>query len=588
MTIGVGVASDLGLWRRLATELRPYQLQMAGVLLLQLSTAPLSLLTPLPLKIVVDSVIGTEPLPAFVAALVPQLSSADPQTKLLAAIILLVTVTLLTYLVALGAWVLQAYTAEKLTLEFRARLFHQAQRLSLDHHDRKTTSDSVYRIQNDAPALQSLALNGLIPVAAGVVTVGSMIYVMACIDLALATVALATIPVLYILTIACRQRLHSRWVEFKNRESGAISIVQEVLGAMRTVKAFGRETAERGRFIARSKPLVSAQMELALVEGGFDLLVGLTLAIGTAMVLLFGVSKVVAGTLTLGNLLVIMSYLAQLYRPLETISRKAAQLQSSVVSTQRAWTLLDAAQDVAEAPDTRPLNRAQGEVRFENVSFQFPGGERVLHDVTFSVAAGSRVGIVGVTGAGKTTIISLLMRFYDPDCGRILLDGLDIRRYRLADLRRQFALVLQEPVLFSTTIAENIAYSRPDANRTEIEAAARAANAHDFISKLPEGYDAQVGERGSRLSGGERQRVSLGRAFLRDAPLLVLDEPTSAIDAATEAAIIESLDRLMYGRTTFIVTHRSTALKNCDTVLCLDRGRIMEVTRHKFAKNTVI
>jgi ATP-binding cassette subfamily B protein len=295
------------------------------------------------------------------------------------------------------------------------------------------------------------------------------------------------------------------------------------------------------------------------------------------MVLVLGVGKVVGGALTLGSLLVIMSYLAQLYRPLETISRKTAQLQSSIVSTQRAWTLLDAAQDVPEAPETRPLSRAHGDVRFENISFQFPSGDRVLHDVAFSVAAGSRVGIVGVTGAGKTTIISLLMRFYDPDSGRILLDGLDIRRYPLVDLRRQVALVLQEPVLFATTIAENIAYGRPDANRTEIEAAARAANAHDFISKLPEGYDAQVGDRGLRLSGGERQRVSLARAFLKDAPLLVLDEPTSAIDAVTEAAILESLDRLMRGRTTFIITHRPTALKNCDVVLRLDRGRIVEI-----------
>jgi ATP-binding cassette subfamily B protein len=293
--------------------------------------------------------------------------------------------------------------------------------------------------------------------------------------------------------------------------------------------------------------------------------------------------------LTLGNLLVVMSYLAQLYRPLETMSRKIAQLQSSIVSAQRAWTLLDAAQDVPEAPLPCPLSRATGDVRFENVSFRFPDSDRVLHDVTFSVAAGSRVGIVGVTGAGKTTIISLLMRFYDPDCGRILLDGVDIRAYRLADLRRQIALVLQEPVLFSTTIGENIAYGRPDAGRAELETAASASNAHDFISKLPDQYDAQVGERGSRLSGGERQRVSLARAFLRDAPLLVLDEPTSAIDAATEAAIIDSLDRLMYGRTTFIITHRPTALKNCDTVLCLDRGRIVEVTTaHKFAKKIAV
>jgi ATP-binding cassette, subfamily B, bacterial len=578
MTGSARVASDLALWRRLFTELRFHWRQISGIVLLNFGAVPLGLMTPLPIKIVVDSVISGAPLPAFVAVFVPEAWSRGATAKLLIAIVILLAVALLTYLVALGTWVLQAYTAERLTLEFRARLFERAQRLSLDHHDRKTTADSLYRIQNDAPALQSLALNGLIPIVVGALTIGSMIYVMACIDQLLAAIALSVVPVLYALTTVCRRQLHERWTEFKNLESGTIAIVHEVLGALRTVKAFGREMAEQDRFVAKSSRLVSTQVKLAMVEGGFDLLVGLTLAIGTGVVLLVGVGRVVDGTLTLGNLLVVMSYLAQLYQPLETMSRRVAQLQSSMVSAQRAWTLLDATPDVPETANPCPLSRALGEVRFENVSFRFPGADSVLHDVTFSVAAGSRVGIVGMTGAGKTTIIGLLMRFYDPDCGRILLDGVDIRAYCLADLRRQFALVLQEPVLFSTTIAENIAYGRADARQVDLEAAAKAANAHDFISKLPDQYEAQVGERGARLSGGERQRIALARAFLRDAPLFVLDEPTSAVDAATEAAIIESLDRLMQGRTTFIITHRPKALKNCNLILHLERGRIAEAT----------
>ena len=578
MTVRIGVANELAFWRRLWGELRPCRLRIACILLLNLAAVPLSLLTPLPLKIVVDCVIGTEPLPAFVAAWAPHSWLASPTLKLWLAIILLVTLALLIHLEALAAWVLQAYTGAKLTLKFRAKLFHRAQLLSLDHHDRGMTSDSVYRIQNDAPALESLALNGLVPMFAGAVTIGSMIYVISHIDWKLAVVASAIIPILYFLTTFCRRWLHDRWVEFKHLESSAMSLTQEVLGALRTVKAFGREVAERDRFFARSRRLVSAQVDLALIEGGFDLLVGLTLAVGTAAVLLLGISKVAGGSLTLGNLLVIMSYLAQLYRPLEIVSRKIAQLQSSIASIQRAWTLLDAPQDVAEALDPRSLTRARGDVRFENVSFQFPGGDRVLHDVSFTAVPGSRVGIVGMTGAGKTTIISLLMRFYDPDCGRILLDGTDLRAYRIADLRRQFALVLQEPVLFSTTIAENIAYGRPDASQTGIEEAARAANAHDFISKLPYKYESQVGERGSRLSGGERQRVSLARAFVRDAPLILLDEPTSAVDAGTESLIIGSLDLLMRGRTAFIITHRPSVLKNCDMVLHIEDGRITEVT----------
>jgi ATP-binding cassette subfamily B protein len=541
----------------------------------------------LPLKIVVDSVIGTLPLPGAIDALVPASVSQSANGKLAVAGLLVVIVALLLYLVALTGWVLKNYTGERLTVGFRARLFHRAELLSLEYHDRRTTTDAVYRIQSDAPALQSLALNGLIPMAGGALTIGSMIYVMARIDVWLAAIALIIVPVLYGLTTVCRKRLLVCWTDYKNLESGAMSLVQEVLGALRTVKAFGQEAAERDRLITRSRPLISRQINLGLIEGGFDLLVGLTLAVGTAAVLTLGVSHVMAGVLTLGDLMIVMGYLAQLYRPLETISRKLAELQSMLVSVQRAWTLLDTGQDVPEAPNARPLSRAEGNVIFEDVTFAYQRGDPVLHEVAFSIGEGARIGIVGPTGAGKTTLIGLMTRLHDPDTGRILLDGVDLRGYRLADLRRQFALVLQEPVLFSTTIGENIAYGRPEATNTEIEAAARAANAHGFITELPDQYDTQVGERGMRLSGGERQRISLARAFLRDAPILILDEPTSAVDVATEGAIIEALGRLMSGRTTIIITHRFSALRNCERVLRLEHGRIIEEAAHAFGLVTV-
>jgi ATP-binding cassette subfamily B protein len=575
--------SDFGLIRRLAAELRPCWPQIVCILSLSLASAPLSLLTPLPLKIVVDSVIGTRPLPGAIDAMVPTSVSQSSTGKLVVAGLLVVSVALLMNLVALTGWVLKNYTGEKLTVGFRARLFHRAELLSLEYHDQRTTTDAVYRIQNDAPALQSLALSGLIPMAGGALTIGSMMYVMARIDVWLAAIALIIVPVLYGLTTVCRKRLLVCWTDYKNLEAGAMSLVQEVLGALRTVKAFGREAAEQDRLIGRSQPLISKQIHLGLIEGGFDLLVGLTLAAGTAAVLTLGVSHVMAGVLTLGDLLIVMGYLTQLYRPLETISRKIAELQSMLVSVQRAWRLLDAAQDVPEAPNARPLTRAKGNVVCEGVTFSYQRGFPVLREITFSIGEGSAIGIVGPTGSGKTTIISLMTRLHDPNTGRILLDGVDLRDYHLADLRRQFALVLQEPVLFSTTIAENIAYGRPGATRTEIEAAARAANAHDFITELPDEYNTQVGERGMRLSGGERQRISLARAFLRDAPILILDEPTSAVDVATEGAIIDALGRLMYGRTTFIITHRFSALKNCERILQIEDGRIAQVGSRELA-----
>jgi ATP-binding cassette subfamily B protein len=273
-----------------------------------------------------------------------------------------------------------------------------------------------------------------------------------------------------------------------------------------------------------------------------------------------------------------MAYISQLYQPLKTIGRKAVSLQSSLAGAERAFSLLDEAPDVAERPNARPLSRASGAIAFRDVSFSYGKDASVLHDISFEIGPSTRVGVIGATGAGKTTLASLLTRFYDPTAGEILLDGVDLRDYRLADLRNQFSIVLQEPVLFSTSIAENIAYARPGASREEIVEAAKAANAHEFITRLAEGYETQVGERGLRLSGGERQRIALARAFLKDAPLLILDEPTSSVDLRTEAVIMEAMDRLMRGRTTFMIAHRLSTLKNCDVLLVIENGRLVEVT----------
>jgi ATP-binding cassette subfamily B protein len=305
---------------------------------------------------------------------------------------------------------------------------------------------------------------------------------------------------------------------------------------------------------------------------------GLITAMGTAAVLLIGVLHVQWGILTLGGLLLVMGYLSQLYGPLSTISRKTASLQRHLASAERAFTLLDQAPDVAERPDAQPLARAEGSVTFRNVCFSYDGVQPVLRNISFDVPAGTRTGVAGRTGAGKTTLTSLLTRFYDPNGGQILVDGVDLRDYKVDDLRRQFAIVLQEPVLFSTSIAENIGYARPGASKDEIAQAARVANAHDFIVALPDGYDTNVGERGMRLSGGERQRIALARAFLKDAPILIMDEPTSSVDMKTEAGIMDAMERLMHGRTTFMIAHRLTTLENCDVLMVIDDGQLIDTT----------
>ena len=562
---------DIALYRWLLAELRPYWRGIAAILLLSFAATPLSLLAPLPLKIAVDTVIGSQPVPEFLAPPLP--AAASKTTMLIAAGALLVVVSILTYSVALSLALLRTYTGEKLTLVFRAKLFHRAQQLSFDYHDRKGTLDAVYRIQNDATALQGFAISGVVPLCASAVTLFAMIVVTVRIDPVLAVLALAICPVLYLLISLCRGRVRVRWAELKAAESTALGVVHEVLAALRTVKSFNREEQEEERFLGRASKLVTGNVRVALIEGVFDLLIGLTIAFGTAAVLVIGVQHVQAGVLSLGSLLLVMGYLAQLYKPLETISRQVTKLQSYVASAERACALLDSPADVPQRPSARPLRRAHGRIAFEHVSFAY-GAERVLDDISFDIAAGAAVGIVGRTGAGKTTMMNLLARFYDPTGGRILLEGVDLRDYRVDDLRRQFALVLQEPVLFSTTIGENIRYPRSGATPAEIIAAAKAANAHDFIARLPECYYTPIGERGLTLSGGERQRISLARAFLKDAPILILDEPTSAVDVGTEAAIIESLDRLIAGRTSLIIAHRPSTIRHCDLIIRIEGGRL--------------
>jgi ATP-binding cassette subfamily B protein len=308
------------------------------------------------------------------------------------------------------------------------------------------------------------------------------------------------------------------------------------------------------------------------MQGTFDVLVGIVTAAGSAATLLIGIIQVRDGQMTLGSLLLVMSYLQQIYKPLKTLSRKTVDLQSSMASADRAFALLDELPEVTERVKTVRITRAKGDLLFLDVSFGYDPEHPVLHRVSFRATPGTRVGIRGSTGAGKTTLMGLLMRFYDPTDGMILLDGTDLRDCHLADLRRQFAFVLQEPVLFSTSIGENIAYGRDGATREEIAEAARLANAYDFITALPDGFNTPVGERGMRLSGGERQRVSLARAFLKDAPVLILDEPTSSVDTKTESVIIEAMQRLMKGRTTFMIAHRLDTLAGCDMQIELEKG----------------
>jgi ATP-binding cassette subfamily B protein len=577
MTAGRGPGySDLAIYRRVLREARPYWRHIFGIWLISLLSTPLALLLPLPLNIVVDSVLGDKPLPGFLEGIVPSSIQDSTNALLIFTVALLIAVELGSQLQSMSKSLLRTYTGERLTLHFRAQLFRHAQRLSLAYHDRKGTADANYRIQSDATSVSSVAVDGVIPFVSAGITFVAMLAIIANIDMTLALIALVYAPVLVVLTWAYRRRLRVRHREVKELESSALSVVQEVLTSVRVVKAFGQEDREENRFTNRASEGMRARVRVALVDGSFWVAIALVTAVGTGSVMYVGVRSVQAGTMTLGSLLLIMGYLAELYSPMSTISRQVASLQSGFASAERAFSLLDQAPDVTERPDARPLRRADGGVEFRGVSFSYDGSAPVLEDVSFAVGPGERVGISGRTGAGKTTLASLLTRFYDPTAGAILLDGVDLRDYRLADLRNQFAIVLQEPVLFSTSIGENIVYGRPEADAEEMVAAAQAADIHRFIESLPEGYETPVGERGMTLSGGERQRISLARAFLKDAPILILDEPTSSVDLKTEATIVEAMERLMAGRTTFMIAHRLSTLESCSVRLRV-QGRRVEV-----------
>jgi ATP-binding cassette subfamily B protein len=374
-----------------------------------------------------------------------------------------------------------------------------------------------------------------------------------------------------------RKRLRRQSRHVKQLETNALSVVQEVLGALRVVRAFSQEDREQDRFLGKAVQGMLARLRLVLAESGLGLLVAVIIGAGSSAALYIGVRHVQTGVLTLGELVMVLSYLAQFYSPLKSMSSKAARLQNRLASAERAFELLDETPDVIERTGARPLRRAAGDVEFREVTYAYEDGRLALDNVSLKVSAGTRIGIAGTTGAGKSTLVSLLTRFYDPTSGEILLDGVDLRDYKLADLRRQFAIVLQDPVLFSTSIAENIAYANSEASRAEIVAAAKAAGAHDFVSSLPQGYDTPVGERGARMSGGERQRIALARAFLRDAPVLILDEPTSSVDLSTEATILEALKDVMRGRTTFVIAHRPDTLQPCDVLITIEEGRAVSI-----------
>ncbi|HYD16833.1 MAG TPA: ABC transporter ATP-binding protein [Candidatus Nanoarchaeia archaeon] len=566
-------------WSRLARLAAPCWPHLGGIVLLSFVGIPLSLLVPLPLKITVDSVIGSNALPHWLAAILPSSAQTSSAGNLSVAAGLLLAIAVLMSLQSLASWLLQTYTGERLVHDFRGQLLWHVQRLTLAFHDRRGSNDTAYRIQHDAPAVQGILIHGVVPMLCAAFSFVAMLVVTARINWQLAAIALILSPVLFLLAQNSSRKVRDGFDEVKELDSSAMRVLNEALTSVRAVKAYGQERYQDDLFRRKSRQRMSEQLRLASIQASFHVLIGMTIALGTAAALVIGVSQVRRGTMTVGELLLVMAYMAQLYEPLRMFSTKIPELQGSLVSAQRAFSLFDEVPELGDSGPTVPTRQVKGSVSFDNVGFEYPGsGRRVLDNVSLAFKPGTRIGIVGPSGSGKSTLVNLLTRFYYPVAGRILLDGVDLRNYKLADLRQQFSIVLQEPVLFSTSVAANIAYAKPDASRNEIIDAAKAANAHEFILRLPQGYDTPIGDNGMRLSGGERQRIAIARAFLKAAPVLILDEPTSAVDIRTEAAIIDALKKLMHGRTAFMIAHRLSTLDDCDQIIVLKDGAVDLVT----------
>src|SRR5881296_384407 len=561
--------------KRAFEDLRPYLWPIVVLLMISLTAVPITLIFPLPIKLLVDSVLGSQPLPGYLTVFVgPQLSKS---LTLWLAITILMGTAVLTYLQNLvNVWYINK-VGNRMTLEVRARLFRQMQRLSVAYHDTMGAADSAYRTLNDAPMLRSFGIDSLIPLTTSILTLVAMILVMVFLDWELALVALLVSPLMFLLTFVFRPRIRAGWRKFRASESAAMAVAQESLGASRLVKSYGQEERKNKELVSHYDASLSASLKVQVDSAVYSLLVGILTAAGLAAVLYIGIGHV-PGTLTLGSLLVVNYYVTQLYGPLRNVGQSILDIQMSLTGVERYRAVLDEKPDVPELPNAIPLARARGNIAFRNVSFEYTKDHPVLHDISFELPAGNRLGVVGATGSGKTTLSTLLLRLFDPTRGVITLDEIDLRGYKLADLRSQYAVVHQETVLFSTNVAENISFARPNATMDEVIAAATAAKAHEFITNLPNGYDTLVGERGMKLSGGERQRISLARAFLKDAPILILDEPTSSLDVHTEAAILDTIQELMKGRTTLMIAHRPSTLRDCNMILVLEDGRVSRMT----------
>ena len=554
--------------------LKAHRWSVAWALAQVFLVAGFELLKPWPLQVIVDYVLGGKTPPS--AGLLGGLLSLPTLSLLLFACIGIVIVNFGAG--ALNLW--HNYTTirvgQSMVNDLRGDLYAHLQRLSLAYHTRQRVGDLMYRITSDSFAVQTMIMNGVLPILSAVILLGGMLIILFPMDPTLTLLSLTIVPALFAVIAGFNRKIVDVATEVRDLDSRVYSLVQWGMAAIKVVQAFTKEEEEHRRFMGASRESLRATLKLYSWQTMYSGAVNVVIALGTAVVVYAGARSVLSGNLTLGQLVVFIAYLAQLYEPINKITQSWGLIAAARVGAQRVFEVLETEADLKNGTRQFPAEGVRRDIAWRQVSFRYRRDTPVLDDIDFRVEAGSKIAIVGPTGAGKSTMLGLLPRFFDPSSGSVAIDGVDLRDYTLASLRSRISMVLQPPLIFPLSVADNIAYGRPGADHAAIENAAHMARIHDTIARMPEGYDTQLGEAGIALSEGEKQRVTIARALLRDAPILILDEPTSALDVETEALVMQAIETLMQGRTTFIIAHRLSTVRRCDCIIVLRDGTIAE------------
>jgi ATP-binding cassette, subfamily B, bacterial len=558
----------MSIYRRVLKYYRPFLPQTLLGLVLSLVGIGLNLLKPWPFKIIVDNFLRAG------SAIRP-----DWRTRVALLCLALVAIQLLWGIMNWITNYLFVKIGLQALLKLRTDLYSYLQSLSLKYHDARRSTDSSFRVAYDSQSIQTIYNKGFTNIFGSAITLIGTFVIMVQLDWQLTLLSLAIVPLIVGAIYIFAHRIRRESTSIQEQESAVLTQAQEGLSSIRMVHAFGREEFEVGQFHQQARQSLEANLRLTLTNVNSALVISTLMVIGTAAMYYVGTLHVLAGTLTLGSLLVFSAYLLMLYQPLEALTYTTWAMEGATAGAKRCFEILDRQDDVVDSPSAVTISSAKGAIAFRSVTFGYAQDRHVLRDVELRIDPNQIVGLVGGTGAGKSTLLSLVPRFYDPNKGSITLDGHDLREVTKKTLRAQIAIVLQDTLLFSTTVRENIAYGRPEATEEEIVDAARRAQADEFIRQLPNGYASLVGERGGHLSVGQRQRIGIARAFLKDAPVLLLDEPTSALDPTTESAIMDTIKELMRGRTTLIATHRLATIHGLDQIIVLEQGRIAEQGR---------